>query len=63
MGAEVYIAAFIGAAVGLFLKRPGSDKAMADKTREAYESGMVAGRKIAIQMYEAFLDIEQRDTK
>ena len=63
MGADVYIAALIGAAVGLFIKRPGTEKVLAQHTREAFEAGLVAGRKVAIQMYEAFLDIEQRDSK
>jgi len=63
MGAEVYVAAFIGAVVGLLIKSPGTNRTLANQTREAFDSGLVAGRKVAIQMYEAFLDIEQRDSK
>lgn len=61
MGAEVYIAACIGAAVGLLFKLPGTNKKLARNTRDSFDAGLVAGRKTAIQMYEAFLDIEQRE--
>ena len=42
---------------GLFLKKPGSDKAMASEKEASYNKGVEEGKKIAIQLYEAAKDV------
>ena len=37
---------------GLFLKKPGSDKAVAREKEQSYVAGLAEGKKIAIQLYE-----------
>ena len=41
---------------GLFLKKPGTDKAVASEREESYVKGLEEGKKIAIQLYETAKD-------
>jgi hypothetical protein len=41
---------------GLMLKRPGTDKFVSKEKQDSYNAGIEAGKKVAIQLYEAAKD-------